>query len=265
MKIPALRALQVVFLCGLVLALGVQNVQAKGKKNTRPVARLSHSGDISGTVCGCSDDEPLPGALVYLPGLSIMAKTAPDGTFLLLAVPAGQYDLVVEVPGLRPLTVEGVCVSPRRVTDLGTVAVCPPCSENEDCPAEAYCAKAPGDCEGQGRCEVRPEACVEVYDPVCGCDGKTYGNACEAAAAGVNVAHEGECEVACSDNGDCPDEAYCAKAPGDCEGRGSCEVRPGACPMIYAPVCGCDGKTYGNSCEAAGAGVNVAHEGECLL
>lgn len=137
-----------------------------------------------------------------------------------------------------------------------------------------YCSMRMGTCnaDGVGTCRAKPMFCTFDYTPVCGCDGRTHANECVATGAGVNVEHEGECRGGsrCSSSNSCgnTDIYFCQIEVGACMGSpgveqsGTCASYGGMtmCPMLWAPVCGCNRKVYSNSCDATSAGVNVARE-----
>lgn len=120
-------------------------------------------------------------------------------------------------------------VAPDYVTDFSTKE---PVEDSIDC--GCYGPKYEG-------------MCTYIGDPVCGCDGVTYGNPCTARINGIYIFTRGRCEKTGGNTLPCPIE--------------NPPVSP--CGHTYAPVCGFNGITYKNACEAKRAGMYKYFNGKC--
>jgi hypothetical protein len=109
------------------------------------------------------------------------------------------------------------------------------------CQDGQYCnAIRAGQCPGPRRfgvCSDQPQICPDIFQPVCGCDGQTYPNSCNAAAAGVAVVHTGACAPAKTQCGgiagiQCPGSGRCVDDPSD-----SCDPTMGGADCIGICTC----------------------------
>jgi Kazal-type serine protease inhibitor domain len=112
------------------------------------------------------------------------------------------------------------------------------------------CDKKGGDAVTNDDCKGKAvkKTCTSLFEPVCGCDGQTYSNACIAEAKGIKKFTKGEC-------GKKEDPA----PSDDCKGKAINKT----CTSLFEPVCGCDNQTYSNACVAEAAGVKRFKKGEC--
>jgi hypothetical protein len=133
-------------------------------------------------------------------------------------------------------------------------------SQGMTCSATQHCDWLDNRCGrssalGSGECVNNPSGCGAVYEPVCGCDGQVYSNACVASAAGQDVSETGGCTpppnmFACGTRF-CPRGTHYCHAviggPAGAPGSFSCVVYPASCGDT--PTCAClSATTCGGSC-----------------
>lgn len=102
-----------------------------GKMSTK---HIQLSGQVAGSLT-CRG-ESAAGVLLYIPGESFSVRTREDGAFRIHYVPPGDYTLRGEIPDAGNFTIPDVKVRKRRVTNVGTVEICPDNGNGGGIPAE---------------------------------------------------------------------------------------------------------------------------------
>jgi Kazal-type serine protease inhibitor domain len=154
-----------------------------------------------------------------------------------------------------------------------------PIAPDAECPADANCWQYSESLRCSRTASYTPEECaaaggVAIADPG---DGSVVAGGCPEGGTSLGMIDAGWDEgglccvarVACGARAGatCIAQQYCAYEEGGlcgaADAEANCRARPSACDADLKPVCGCDGKTYSNKCEANAAGTGILSSGEC--
>jgi len=110
--------------------------------------------------------------------------------------------------------------------------------------------------------EIKPCICGRDYRPVCGDNGQTYSNECQANCQDREIVKYCSCEQETCMLNDIMIENGTLQ-PKEIEEPEPEPKKPCICARILQPVCGVDGETYGNPCVAACDDIEIAKNCSC--
>ena len=166
--------------------------------------------DDTGPTVPCGADG-VPCADGEFCSLPVGSCDAPLGDGTCEAVPEICTEEFAPVCGCDGVEYSNACFAAAVGANIDRVGTCgddgvgdgqddkPGCGEADTpCEDSHYCILPEGSCDvplTAGVCGPKAEICPDDVDPVCGCDGVQYDNACKASEAGVNTDHQGACII----------------------------------------------------------------------
>lgn len=109
-----------------------------------------------------------------------MTRSGMSPTAILVSLALALVALWVPMDSARAVSIGGTCAG----------------AAGDACNAGLWCETEAGKCgqaDAEGECVRVPRFCTLDFRPVCGCNGRTYGNDCERRRAKVAKAHNGPC------------------------------------------------------------------------